>query len=63
MSYYYEGNVQECINAGSEFKLKQSNEIKHDNGVWYYRNWRKLKKLHWEVPDLYEPMICNEMII
>ena len=33
MSYYYEGNVQECINAGSEFKLKQSNEIKHDKGV------------------------------
>jgi hypothetical protein len=28
MSYYYEGNVQECIDTGSEFKLKQSSEIK-----------------------------------
>jgi hypothetical protein len=28
MSYYHEGNVQECINTGSEFQLKQSSEIK-----------------------------------
>ena len=33
MSYYYEGNVQECMDTGNEFKLKQSNEIKHDKGV------------------------------
>jgi hypothetical protein len=28
MSYYYEGNVQECIDTGSKFKFKQSSEIK-----------------------------------
>lgn len=28
MSYYFEGDVQECINTGSEFHLKQSSEIK-----------------------------------
>lgn len=28
MSYYYEGDVQECVNTGSEFKLKLSSEIK-----------------------------------
>jgi hypothetical protein len=30
MSHYYEGDVQECINTGSDFKLKQSSEIKRN---------------------------------
>ena len=37
MSYYYERDVQECINTGSEFQLIQSSEIKI-NVTWEYDN-------------------------